>query len=104
MRYVLWVVDEHPLGPSTAGAVLNDHLSAYGGLPESVLLPKRDILFPSKERSKKMKYVCDLCGWIYDEEEGYPEGGIAPGTKWEDVPENFECPLCLVGKDLFSEA
>ena len=32
-----------------------------------------------------MKYVCDVCGWEYDEEKGYPEGGIAPGTKWEDV-------------------
>ena len=46
-----------------------------------------------------MKYVCDVCGWEYDEEKGYPEGGIAPGTKWEDVPEDFECPLCFVGKD-----
>ena len=45
-----------------------------------------------------MKYVCDLCGWEYDEEQGYPEGGIAPGTKWEDVPEDFECPLCSAGK------
>lgn len=50
-----------------------------------------------------MKYVCDVCGWEYDEEKGYPEGGIAPGTKWEDVPEDFECPLCFVGKDQFSE-
>ena len=50
-----------------------------------------------------MKYVCDICGWEYDEEEGYPEGGIASGTKWEDVPEDFECPLCNVGKDQFSE-
>ena len=50
-----------------------------------------------------MKYVCDVCGWEYDEELGYPEGGIAPGTKWEDVPEDFECPLCMVGKDQFSE-
>ncbi len=31
-----------------------------------------------------MKYVCDVCGWEYDEEQGYPEGGIAPGTKWAD--------------------
>jgi rubredoxin len=54
-------------------------------------------------RNKLMKYVCDVCGWEYDEEEGYPEGGIAPGTKWEDVPEDFECPLCNVGKDQFSE-
>ena len=50
-----------------------------------------------------MKYVCDLCGWEYGEEQGYPEGGIAPGTKWEDVPEDFECPLCSAGKDQFSE-
>jgi len=50
-----------------------------------------------------MKYVCEVCGWVYDEEAGYPEGGIAPGTKWEDVPEDFECPICMVGKDQFSE-
>ena len=51
-----------------------------------------------------MKYVCDVCGWEYDEENGYPEGGIAPGTKWEDIPDDFECPLCFVGKDQFSVA
>ena len=56
-----------------------------------------------KRRYGIMKYVCDLCGWEYDEEQGYPEGGIAPGTKWEDVPEDFECPLCSAGKDQFSE-
>ncbi len=49
------------------------------------------------------KYVCDVCGWVYDEAEGYAEGGIAPGTKWEDVPEDFACPLCAVGKDQFSQ-
>lgn len=58
----------------------------------------------SRKEMKLMKYVCDVCGWEYDEEAGYPEGGIAPGTKWEDVPEDFECPLCMVGKDQFSEA
>ncbi len=51
-----------------------------------------------------MKYVCDVCGWEYDEEKGYPEGGIAPGTKWKDIPDDFECPLCSVGKDQFSVA
>ena len=55
-------------------------------------------------RRKKMKYICDVCGWEYDEEKGYPEGGIAPGTKWEELPEDFTCPLCSVGKDQFSEA
>ena len=50
------------------------------------------------------KYVCEVCGWEYDEAVGDPENGIAPGTKFEDLPENFECPLCGVGKDEFSEA
>ena len=49
-----------------------------------------------------MKYVCDLCGWVYDEEAGDPDNGIAPGTKFVDLPEDFECPLCFVGKDNFS--
>ena len=50
-----------------------------------------------------MKYVCKVCGWIYDEQEGYLDGGILPGTKWEDVPDDFACPLCYVGKDQFEE-
>ena len=50
-----------------------------------------------------MKYICEICNWEYDEEQGYPEGGIAPGTKWENVPEDFECPLCFVGKEQFSK-
>ena len=49
------------------------------------------------------KYVCDACGWVYDEEQGAPDLGIAPGTKFEDLPDDFECPLCSVGKDMFSE-
>ncbi|MBC8584324.1 rubredoxin [Youxingia wuxianensis] len=50
------------------------------------------------------EYVCTVCGFVYNEEEGYPEAGIAPGTKWEDVPEDFVCPLCGVGKDMFEQA
>ena len=49
-----------------------------------------------------MKCVCDVFGWVYDESEGYLEGGILPGTKWEDIPEDFQCPLCAMGKELFS--
>jgi len=49
------------------------------------------------------KYVCNVCGWVYDEAEGLPENGIAPGTRFEDLPEDFECPLCAVGKEDFSE-
>ena len=49
-----------------------------------------------------MKYVCDICGWEYDPGLGYPEGGIAPGTPFQELPEDFECPMCCVGKDQFS--
>jgi len=51
-----------------------------------------------------MKYVCDICGWIYDEATGDPDNGIAPGTKWDDLPDDFACPLCGVGKDSFSKS
>lgn len=48
------------------------------------------------------KYVCDTCGWEYDPEVGAPENGIEPGTAFEDLPDDFVCPLCGVGKDEFS--
>jgi flavin reductase (DIM6/NTAB) family NADH-FMN oxidoreductase RutF/rubredoxin len=49
-----------------------------------------------------MKYEC-VCGYVYDETVGDPERGIAPGTKWADVPEDYECPVCGAGKSAFSE-
>ena len=50
-----------------------------------------------------MKYVCNVCGYVYDEELGDVDNGIAAGTKCEDLPEDFVCPLCGVGKDDFSK-
>jgi rubredoxin-NAD+ reductase len=47
------------------------------------------------------KWECIVCGLIYDEKEGWPDDGIAPGTKWEDVPEDWLCPDCGVGKEDF---
>ena len=49
-----------------------------------------------------MKYVCP-CGYVYDETFGDPENGIAPGTKWEDDPEDWVCPICGLNKDAFTE-
>ena len=54
-----------------------------------------------KEFCDMKKYVCSICGFVYDEEKGYPEEGISPGTKWEDVPADFVCPRCGVGKEQF---
>jgi len=50
-----------------------------------------------------MEYVCDVCGWVYNEELGDPDNGIEPGTKFDQLPEDFVCPLCGVGKDEFSQ-
>lgn len=49
------------------------------------------------------KFECTVCGYIYDEESGDPDSGIAPGTKWEDIPEDWTCPLCGVEKKDFIE-
>ena len=47
------------------------------------------------------KYMCVICGFIYDEALGRPEDGIAPGTRWEDVPATWCCPDCGASKDDF---
>lgn len=47
------------------------------------------------------KYLCLTCGLIYDESQGWPDDGIAPGTKWEDVPSTWLCPDCGASKDDF---
>ena len=49
-----------------------------------------------------MKYMCNLCGYVYDESSGDPDNGIAAGTKWADLPGDFVCPLCGAGKEEFS--
>ena len=49
------------------------------------------------------KYICSICGYEYDEQNGIPESGIAPGTKWEDIPEDWVCPLCGADKTEFKK-
>lgn len=48
------------------------------------------------------KFVCP-CGYVYDPEKGDQNGNVAPGTKWEDVPSDWVCPVCGLGKEAFSE-
>ena len=47
------------------------------------------------------KYRCKVCGWIYDEAKGDPDNGIVPGTRFEDLPAEFICPLCGAPKEEF---
>lgn len=56
-----------------------------------------------KEEYNMQKYVCDVCGYIYEPELGDPDNGVEPGTAFQDIPEDWLCPLCGVGKDEFSE-
>ena len=48
------------------------------------------------------KYICNICGWIYDPAEGVAEDGIAPGTDFESLPDSFVCPICQAPKNEFS--
>ncbi len=56
-----------------------------------------------EKEEKSMKYVCEICGYEYDESVGDPDNGIAPGTKFEDLPEDWTCPLCGVDKSNFKK-
>ena len=62
-------------------------------------LPPENVQF--EEDNTMKKYECP-CGYIYDPAVGDPDSGIAPGTAWEDIPEDWVCPVCGLGKDAFT--
>lgn len=68
-------------------------------VPETV----QEKMHKYKEETNMAKYVCDACGYVYDPAVGDPDNGIAAGTAFEDLPEDWVCPLCGVGKDSFSQ-
>jgi len=49
------------------------------------------------------KWECLVCGYVYDPEKGDPDNGIEPGTKFEDIPDDWVCPVCGAGKDQFKK-
>lgn len=57
-----------------------------------------------KEEMKMEKYVCTVCGYIYDPEKGDPDSGIKPGTPFEEIPDDWVCPICGVAKDSFEKS
>lgn len=73
----------------------------HSGDDSGIILTKRTNTLRGEKIMKK--YVCEVCGYVYDEAAGDPEHNIAPGTKFEDLPEDWVCPICGVGKDQFSE-
>ena len=78
--------------------------SGVGISPEpSVFAPfsQKGELYDSKGERVMKKYVCDPCGYVYDPAEGDPDNGVAPGTAFEDLPDDWSCPICGAGKDEF---
>ncbi|MFC2004415.1 rubredoxin [Chloroflexota bacterium] len=58
---------------------------------------------PKEEKTKMAKYKCTVCGYIYDPEKGDPDSGIKPGTPFEDIPDDWVCPVCGAAKDQFEK-
>jgi len=66
--------------------------------------PKTAPTYIREEKVKKVaKYRCTVCGYIYDPEKGDPDGGIAPGTPFEEIPDDWVCPVCGASKDQFEQ-
>ena len=53
------------------------------------------------DNNNNRTWMCIVCGWIYNEKEGDADEGLAPGTAWEDVPDDWSCPDCGASKDEF---
>jgi rubredoxin len=54
-------------------------------------------------KQQMAKWECLVCGWIYDEEKGDPDSGVEPGTKFEDIPDDWVCPMCGASKEDFEK-
>ena len=76
----------------------NKKIVDLDNMPEPI--PPKDVVV----KTATGKYVCSICGYIYDPEKGDPKNGIAPGTKFEDLPDDWHCPICKNGKDKFNKA
>ena len=102
------VVDAEILGQQAKPLTYNYYREVVKGLsPENSptytgdKLEKTVFEEPVKQKGKSNKYQCTICGFIYDPEEGDPDSGISPGTAFEDIPDDWTCPICGVSKKDF---
>jgi flavin reductase (DIM6/NTAB) family NADH-FMN oxidoreductase RutF/rubredoxin len=79
------------------------HLVKGGKSPKNAPTYIKNEKKEKKEVQKMDKYVCDVCGYIYDPEKGDPDHGVEPGTSFEDVPSDWVCPVCGAGKSSFNK-
>jgi len=79
------------------------HLVKGGKSPKNAPTYIKDEKIDKKEEKNMEKYVCDVCGYVYNPEEGDPDNGVEPGTAFEDIPEDWVCPVCGAPKSEFSK-
>lgn len=77
------------------------HKVKKGKAPKTAPTYISEVKSKNKETKKMQKYVCTVCGYVYDPEVGDPDSGIEPGTAFEDIPDDWVCPVCGVSKDMF---
>jgi rubredoxin len=58
---------------------------------------------PAAPKAAAEKYICTICGYVYDSSKGDPENGVKPNTAWKDVPSDWVCPVCGATKDQFEK-
>jgi rubredoxin len=78
-----------------------EYIKKRGGIQSSITEPVES---KWKRRIAKMdKYVCGVCGYVYDPEVGDPDNGVEPGTAFADLPDDWTCPVCGAGKEEFEK-
>ena len=98
------VVDAEILKEDTAMTYEYYHEVKGGISPKTAPTYSAEVDKIKKKEEKKMeKYVCTVCGYVYDPAKGDPENNVKPGTKWEDVPKDWVCPVCGAPKDAFEK-
>lgn len=87
--------------------IVPEEVAPVAAVEEEIQIPAEDHSVENvqpegiKGKINMTKYICQVCGYVYDPAVGDEDNGIAPGTSFEDLPEDWVCPLCGVGKDQF---
>ena len=92
------------LAPKNAPTYVEKEKLQNDKTPDSVIKPEqKDEIRTEKTEADLSAYICNICGFQYDPAEGDPAMGIPPGTPFEDLPEDYRCPICNASKDYFSK-
>jgi rubredoxin/flavin reductase (DIM6/NTAB) family NADH-FMN oxidoreductase RutF len=97
------IIESEVLSDDTPMTYEYYHKIKGGFSPKTAPTYYKEMDKPKKEENKMDKYRCDVCGYVYEPEKGDPNADIPPGTAFEDLPDDWVCPVCGAGKDQFSK-